>query len=194
MAKDQKNKKHQQQSSSNLPKVILLAVIVLVGGYLIYDNFIRKDEIIPTFSTDPNERIKNIREPQFKNEGSLEFTGRDKKTLIRKIDVEIADNDHEREQGLMYRRSMDDSKGMLFIFSNEEPQSFWMKNTVIPLDIMYVNGKNEIVKIYKNTTPFSETSLPSLLPSMYVVEVAGGFSDRYGVREGDIINFVKNEK
>ncbi len=67
----------------------------------------------------------------------------------------------KESRDLMYRKSMDDTKGMLFIFQKEEPQSFWMKNTVIPLDIMFVNSKKEIVKIFKNTIPFSENSLPS---------------------------------
>ncbi|MBK8552795.1 MAG: DUF192 domain-containing protein [Ignavibacteria bacterium] len=92
---------------------------------------------------------------------------------------------------MMYRRSMDDNKGMLFIFETEEPQSFWMKNTVIPLDIMFVNSKKEIIKIHKNTIPFSEKSLPSEKPATYVVEVRGGFADEYGIKEGDGINFVK---
>ena len=124
-------------------------------------------------------------------EGELEFIKSDKKTEIKKIDIELAENDDERMQGMMYRKSMDDNKGMLFIFDREEPQSFWMKNTIIPLDIMYVNSKKEIVKIFKNTTPFSENSLPSEKPATFVVEVGGGFSDRYGIKEGDIINFKK---
>lgn len=86
---------------------------------------------------------------------------------------------------------MDDTKGMLFIFQNEEPQSFWMKNTVIPLDIMFVNSKKEIIKIHKSTTPFSEKSLPSEKPAIYVVEVNGGFADKYGIKEGDAISFAK---
>ncbi len=193
MAKEIKSKKKPEIKKTNPAKYILLVVIIIIAGYFIYDNYIKKEEITPNnVLIDPKEKIKNIKEPQFRKEGELEFLSKEGKKEIRKIDVEVADNDDERMQGLMYRRSMDDGKGMLFIFQNEEPQSFWMKNTVIPLDIMYVNSKKEIVKIFKSTTPFSETSLPSGKPATYVVEVAGGFSDKYGIKEGDMINFQQN--
>ena len=65
-----------------------------------------------------------------------------------------------------------------------------MKNTILSLDIMFVNENKEIVKIHRNTTPFSEKSLPSEKKAMYVVEVVAGFSDKYGVKEGDKINFT----
>ncbi|MEO8664726.1 MAG: DUF192 domain-containing protein [Ignavibacteria bacterium] len=178
--------------STNVTKYILLAVIIIIAGYFAYTTFIKKDEVVNnTVLVDPKDRIKNIKEPQFRKEGELEFLSIDGRKEIRRIDVELAENDDERMQGLMYRRSMDDNKGMLFIFSNEEPQSFWMKNTVIPLDIIYVNSKKEIVKIFKSTTPFSETSLPSGKPATYVVEVAGGFTGKYGIKEGDLISFQK---
>ncbi len=186
------NKSKQETQSTNLTKYILLAVIVIIAGYFIYANFIKKDETSNTnVLIDPKDKIKNIKEPQFRKEGELEFLNPEGKKEIRRIEVEVADNDNERMQGLMYRRSMDDTKGMLFIFQNEEPQSFWMKNTVIPLDIIYVDSKKEIVKIFKNTTPFSENSLPSGKPATYVVEVAGGFTDRYAIKEGDLISFQK---
>lgn len=192
MSKEINKKNQKANKSSDVTKYILLAVILIIAGYFVYTNFFVKDEIANhNVVVDPRERIKNIPEPQFKKEGELEFVGKNNKELIRKIDIELAENDDERMQGLMYRRSMDDSKGMLFIFQREEPQSFWMKNTVIPLDIMYVNSKMEIVKIFKNTVPFSEKSLPSEKPATYVVEVAGGYSDKYGIKEGDLISFVK---
>ncbi|MDQ3193534.1 MAG: DUF192 domain-containing protein, partial [Bacteroidota bacterium] len=162
MAKDNKSKVKPENGSADVTKYILLAVLIIVAGYFIYTNFFSKEEVTNNHVLiDPKDKIKNIKEPQFRKEGELEFLSSDGKKEIRRIDVELAENDDERTQGLMYRRSMDDEKGMLFIFPNEEPQSFWMRNTVIPLDIMYVNSKKEIVKIFKNTTPFSETSLPS---------------------------------
>jgi uncharacterized membrane protein (UPF0127 family) len=93
--------------------------------------------------------------------------------------------------GLMFRKSMDDAKGMLFIFDKSEEHSFWMKNTVMSLDIIFINENKEIVKIHKNTKPFSTESLPSIKPSMYVVEVQAGFTDKYGIKEGDKIDFSK---
>lgn len=173
-------------------KYILIAVIAVILGYFAYTKFIEKDEATTKHVvTDPREKIKNIKEPAFKKEGELEFLSKDGKQTVRKVDIEIAENDDERMQGLMYRKSMDDNKAMLFIFEKEEPQSFWMKNTIMSLDIIYVNGKKEIVKIFKNTIPFSEKSLPSEKPATYVVEVAAGFTDRYGIHEGDMINFQK---
>lgn len=192
MSKEISKKNQNSNKSSDATKYILLAVILIIAGYFVYTNFFVKEEIVShNVVVDPRERIKNIPEPQFKKEGELEFVGKNNKELIRKIDIEIAENDDERMQGLMYRRSMDDLKGMLFVFQREEPQSFWMKNTVIPLDIIYVNSKMEIVKIFKNTVPFSEKSLPSEKPATYVVEVTGGYTDKYGIKEGDLISFVK---
>lgn len=192
MSKEINKKNQNTNKSSDVTKYILIAVILIIAGYFAYTKFLVKEEVINNnFVVDPKERIKNIREPQFKKEGDLEFIGKSSKEPIKKIDIEVAENDDERMQGLMYRRSMDDSRGMLFIFQQEEPQSFWMKNTVIPLDIIYVNSKMEIVKIFKNTVPFSEKSLPSEKPATYVVEVNGGYTDKYGIREGDLISFAK---
>lgn len=183
----------QKGKPSGSSKYLLIAALIAVAGYFTYEFAIKPEEkIVTPVVVDPQERIKNVKEPQFVKEGELEFLSRDSKP-IRKIDVELAENDREREVGLMYRRSMDDGKGMLFIFPGEEPQSFWMKNTIIPLDIIYVNAERQIVKIYRNTVPFSENSLPSGRAAMYVVEVAGGFTERYGIREGDKISFTKGK-
>jgi len=87
---------------------------------------------------------------------------------------------------------MSNDQGMLFIFEVEEPQGFWMKNTIIPLDIIYVNAKKEIVSIAEDTQPFSEQSLPSKGPAIYVVEVNGGFCAQYGITAGYKIDFTRN--
>lgn len=129
--------------------------------------------------------------PQFKKEGDLYFIGKSRNDTIRKIDMELAETDEERAQGLMNRKSMTDNQGMLFIFSTAEEQSFWMKNTYIALDIIYVDDKKEIVSIQKYTTPLSEESLPSFKKAMYVVEVNAGFCDKYKVGYGDRIAFTK---
>lgn len=190
--KDDKIKGHKQNKSTGLSKYFLIAVLIIIAGYFVYSTFKEKSVTVNSpVIIDPKERIKNIKEPPFKKEGELEFVSKDGKTQIKKIDIEIAEDNPERMQGLMYRKSMDDAQGMLFIFENEEQQGFWMKNTIIPLDIIYVNALKEIVKIYKNTIPFSEKDLPSGKPALYVVEVNGGFADKYGVREGDRINYDK---
>jgi uncharacterized membrane protein (UPF0127 family) len=129
--------------------------------------------------------------PQFTKEGELYFISKANNDTIRKIDVELAETDDERAKGLMDRKSMTDDQGMLFIFSEPEEQSFWMKNTYISLDIIYVDENREIVSIQKYATPLSEESLPSFKKAMYVVEVNAGFCDKYHVAFGDKIGFTK---
>lgn len=129
--------------------------------------------------------------PVFKKEGQLSFISKTKGDTIRTIDIEIAETDEERARGLMDRKSMQDTQGMLFIFSAPEEQSFWMKNTYISLDIMYVNENFEIVSIQKYATPLSEESLPSFKKAQYVVETNAGFADKYKVAYGDKIAFTK---
>lgn len=108
---------------------------------------------------------------------------------ISTISIALADEPDERNQGLMDVNEMGQDEGMLFIFDNEEPQAFWMANTPLPLDIMYVNNDSVIVRIYQNTTPFSQTTLPSEAPARYVVETNGGYALRHGITEGDKIRF-----
>ncbi len=133
---------------------------------------------------------KDAAKTQFKKQGEVFFQD-SLKNLRKKIDVEIAENEETRHLGLMFRENMKEDEGMLFLFPAEEYQSFYMKNTVMPLDIIFVNAKKQIVKIHKNTTPYSEASLPSLKPAKYVVEVIGGFTDKYKLQEGDIIDWRK---
>jgi uncharacterized protein len=129
--------------------------------------------------------------PVFKKEGVLSFIGKEKGDTIKTINIEIAETDEERAKGLMDRKSMTDEQGMLFIFAQAEEQSFWMKNTYISLDIMYVGADQEIVSIQKYATPLSEESLPSFKKAKYVVETNAGFADKYKVKYGDKIAFTK---
>ena len=106
-------------------------------------------------------------------------------SLIQTIEVEFAKNDEERALGLMYRSSMDEHQGMWFIFPEEAPRSFYMRNTEIPLDIIYLDKDKKVVSIAKNARPYDETSLPSEKPAMYVLEINGGLSDKWGIEKGD---------
>ncbi|MCG8320845.1 MAG: DUF192 domain-containing protein [Cytophagales bacterium] len=136
---------------------------------------------------------KEVAEPQFVKEGQLWFIKKQSRDTLRRIDIEIANDAEERAKGLMHRTNMPDDRGMLFIFNQEDEQSFWMKNTLISLDIMYVNKDKEIVTIYKHTQPYSENPIPSFKKAMYVVETIAGFCDKYHVEEGDFIEFTENE-
>jgi uncharacterized membrane protein (UPF0127 family) len=140
----------------------------------------------------PKSEQKRQLGPQFINEGTLHLISAAGDT-IRTLDIEIADTENDRTIGLMHRRSMPDTQGMLFIFDEEEPRSFWMRNTLIGLDIIYIRANGEIESIAKYTVPLNEQSIPSKGPATYVLEVIEGFCDRYNVKEGDKIAFSRNE-
>jgi len=114
-----------------------------------------------------------------------------KNTLIQ-VSVEIASTEEKRQLGLMYRRELPELHGMLFLFPYEGELSFWMKNTPFPLDIIFINAARRIVGIAENTTPFSEKPLPSNKPAQFVLEIHGGFCQRYGIMIGDQIELPKN--
>jgi uncharacterized protein len=130
-------------------------------------------------------------EPQFIKEGELRFLEKKNNKRIVTIDIEIADNDYERTRGLMYRHSLPDNAGMLFIFEKTGPLSFWMRNTYIPLDIIFADEKKQIITIYKKTEPLSYNNIPSKKDAKYVVEVNAGFCDKYGISVGDSLAFER---
>jgi len=112
----------------------------------------------------------------------------DNKDII--VNVEIADNVFKHQIGLMNRTSLDYNSGMLFVFQNERPRSFWMKNTLIPLDMIFVDSNLRIVNIIKNAQPCKTIACelyPSGIPAKYVVEVNAGFVDKEGIEIGDKI-------
>ncbi|TDN84310.1 hypothetical protein DET49_11921 [Salegentibacter sp. 24] len=110
---------------------------------------------------------------------------------IKQIDIEIADNSYERQTGLMYRKSMEDQQGMLFIYEDEAPRAFYMKNTNIPLDIIYYGADSTAVSFQKNAQPNDETSLPSELPAQYVLELNAGLAEDWNIEVGDKIDFKR---
>lgn len=104
--------------------------------------------------------------------------------------VEIADTSEKQALGLMFRDSMPADEGMIFIFPNEAPRSFWMKNTRIPLDIMYFDKNLKLVSISADTPPCRVSrcpSYPSVAPAQYVLELNAGMAARLGVGVGDTL-------
>lgn len=99
--------------------------------------------------------------------------------------VEIADDEAERQKGLMYRTSLAPDAGMLFIWDKAAPRAFWMRNTYIPLDIIYIGAGGQIVSIAAMTEPFNETPIPSEGPALAVLEIAGGRAAELGIAIGD---------
>ena len=104
---------------------------------------------------------------------------------IHSFDIEIAEDNYHTQLGLMYRSSMSDENGMIFIFPDVQPRAFWMRNTRIGLDIIYADAEGVIVSIAKYAKPFDETSLPSKAPAKYVFEINDGLSDKLGIKAGD---------
>ena len=129
-------------------------------------------------------------EISFKKEGELTLSKSDG-TFIRKIDVEFAEDDYERETGLMHRSTLKDSQGMLFTFEQEEQRAFYMKNTLIALDIIYLNKDGVIVSFAENAKPEDLTPLPSQVPAQYVLEIKGGLSEDWVLEIGDKIDWKK---
>jgi uncharacterized protein len=99
--------------------------------------------------------------------------------------VELARNDEERARGLMFRKELPDGRGMLFDFQREQDISFWMKNTYIPLDMIFIRADGTIRRIAANTEPLSERSVPAGGPVRYVLEVIGGTARKLGIEAGD---------
>lgn len=129
-------------------------------------------------------------EPQFTKEAELYFVKNTGDTLDLVFDIEIAETDFEQTTGLMYRKSMEKNRGMLFIYPDERPRGgFYMKNTYIALDLIYLDSNDKIVDINENTKPFSETPVPSVIPAKYVLEVNAGTVENLGLEVGDSMVF-----
>jgi len=150
----------------------VFAVLIIVAAVVVFYSLDKEEETMPGYS--------------FKKEGELTFLKQSGEE-IKRIDIEVADTEYDRALGLMFRKVMTENQGMLFIFPYEQFQSFWMRNTYISLDMLFVNADKEIVTIHKNTQVLTDKSYPSSKPAKYVVEVIAGFCDAYGVEVGDKI-------
>ncbi len=99
--------------------------------------------------------------------------------------VEVARNDADRAQGLMFRRSMPADQGMLFDFARVEPVSMWMQNTYLPLDMLFIRADGTIARIAANTEPLSTRTIPSGEPVLAVLELNAGTAAKLGIKPGD---------
>jgi hypothetical protein len=99
--------------------------------------------------------------------------------------VEMARTDEERQKGLMFRKEMPEGTGMLFDFKPDQNVSMWMRNTYIPLDMLFINGDGTIRRIAENTEPMSERTIPSGGPVRGVFEVIAGTAKKLGIKAGD---------
>lgn len=184
--------------STSMKSLLIYLLLLLFVGYMVVSNIggcnkpsISNTPVVDTQTTSNTTKSVNSSDFVFTKNGELNFAHSDKANF-KKIDIEIVENDAKRQQGLMYRENMEPDQGMLFLFDVEEPQAFWMENTKIPLDIIYIDKDWKIVSIAKNTVPYSQQSIPSKGPAKYVLEVNAGFSDAYKIGAGDFISYTRN--
>lgn len=180
------NKKNKivMKKQSKLFQIVGILLIIGLSLYLIFTNFLKQNN-------NEKSQVKAYTSIDFVKNGELTFLNSTEE-YISKIDVEIAEDDNSRRDGLMYRDKMGQDQGMLFVFPLESIQSFWMRYTLISLDLIFVNSKNEIVTIHKDAVPFDESHYRSSKPAQFVVEVNAGYTDSLGINEGDKIVWRRN--
>ncbi|MBD3252760.1 hypothetical protein GF386_03455 [Candidatus Pacearchaeota archaeon] len=107
------------------------------------------------------------------------------------INAEIAETKEQHTKGLMFRKSLKGNSGMLFVFNSEKPRNFWMKNTLIPLDMIFLNSEKQIIQIIKNTEPCKQELCKtySSKPAKYVIEVNAGFTEFNNITTGQKVYF-----
>ncbi|MGB7785510.1 MAG: DUF192 domain-containing protein [Salinimicrobium sp.] len=121
---------------------------------------------------------------EFKREAEAYLTKPTGDTL-QHLELEIADDDYQWETGLMYRHKMAENRAMLFIFEDEAPRGFYMKNTYIPLDIIFLDHNNKIINIARNAKPQDLQTLTSEAPAQYVLEINAGLANQWNLQKGD---------
>lgn len=104
-----------------------------------------------------------------------------------RFEIQIADDTAERQRGLMFVEQMDSDAGMLFVFGMPQPASFWMRNTLIPLDMLFADSTGQVTRIHRNAIPLDETPIEGGDNILYVLEINGGLSEKLGLREGDYL-------
>lgn len=106
------------------------------------------------------------------------------------VQVDVANDEASRERGLMYKRSMPPDQGMLFLFADEAPRSFWMKNTYIPLDLIFIDARHQVVGVVQHAEPLTTTPRFIATPAQYVLEVNAGFAQRFRVDQDTLVSFT----
>ena len=127
----------------------------------------------------------------FKKEGVLTIYKAETDSIIAKLDIEIAETDYETQTGLMYRDSMEENQGMFFIFPDVAMHSFYMKNTKIALDLVFIDQNLRIASFQENAEPLDETGLSSKVPVQYVLEINAGLAEKWLLEIGDRIEYTK---
>jgi uncharacterized membrane protein (UPF0127 family) len=186
-----------QKTQKNSLILIILGVFIILGfifaligilGLFLFNS-------IKNFQTDFSP-IKNIQSTELQDDRFSVANNKERlnskqqtKTNLDFEKLELADKQLEIMTGLMYRDELCENCGMLFEFQNEQIRSFWMKNTKIPLDMIFLDENGKIVKIHTNTEPLREDKLySSELPILYVLEASNGYSQKQNLTEGLFLN------
>ncbi len=149
----------------NSPRLVL-SLVIAVAAF-----------VTPAWSQDGDESIAVIHS----GDESHSFT------------IEIADDDAERARGLMFREELAPDAGMLFDFFDERPVAFWMQNTLIPLDMIFIKSDGTIARVHPEAVPMDRTSIPSGEPVRFVLEIAGGRAAELGIDAGDRLEHPRIE-
>lgn len=126
----------------------------------------------------------------FRKDGELTVYGKDGSQKA-KFNIEIADHDEAQQRGLKYRESMRDDEAMLFIFDGKQSYGFWMKDTYIPLDMLFIDYEQNIFQIDAHTTPFSEEPVEPEGYNKYTLEINAGLAEKMNITKGDRIEWTR---
>lgn len=148
--------------------LLLMATTSIYAGYYVYNNYYRKD-----FKVKQSELL-------IKAEVPIRYK------------IKIADNYTSREKGLMFVENMPANEGMIFIYENVSLRRMWMKNTYIPLDMIFVSEDMKILHIHKNAKPEDETIISSLVPVKYTIELNAGEVEKKNIKIGQEIEIINN--
>lgn len=161
-------------------KSIKFFVLLLIGTLMLFQSC--KEDTKKVIKTEP---------VSFTKEGALTIYKAKTDSVLVNMVIEIAESDYETQTGLMYRKSMEDNQGMLFIFPEVAMHSFYMKNTEFALDLVFIDENLKIASFQENAQPFDEVGLSSIVPVKYVLEVNAGLAEKWLLEVGDRIEYTK---
>jgi uncharacterized membrane protein (UPF0127 family) len=180
-----------------MKKFIVIAVVLLViaGGYYVFFSGKVLNQNNANSGANAGQQQGNSLDAEPGQVSNLPKKALKVTTLggaVHEFDVEVAENDEDRKQGLMYRKSMAQNQGMLFIFEKADIQYFWMKNTLLSLDIIFVDEGGKVVQVAHNAQPCFEKHCDlysSMKLARYVLEINGGLANSLGLKEGDTVTW-----
>jgi uncharacterized membrane protein (UPF0127 family) len=164
---------------TNILLYLIIVILIVIAAFIVFR----------PVSKNEKERTNKTEQKPLYLEGRIWFLSNDLSDTLVSIPVAVSDDPFERSRGLMYRYSMPDTVGMLFIYDRPDYLNFWMKNTHISLDIIFLDPNFKVIDIKQFTTPYSEDMIPSRGIAKYAVEVNAGFVQRIGIEIGDRISF-----